>query len=436
MKARDIKHARIVCFSRRRVAFLALIVVGIVIIPGLVRAMATHVAPPSRDVPRIGLVKLVGAQSHNYLGDASETNLVRLKAAGINTIALWTGYYPRVSDNPEWWTDPATMEKFAETARRCRKLGLPLYYVQYLGAATNTFPTIKLQISSDFEGKGSRGPSWFDPEFWHKAIIPRDRAFARLVKEGLGDGILMEPEYYADGALMERGQIDFGDIAYSRFAQAAGLNLNLPNPEDSGVARFRTEITGPKAGLPKPEDRARQMLADGMIGPYVEWQAAELKRFAAEWKAALREEAPNVKLGFYQPGAWHSLWLKAMAQGMNEPRRPLLILDGSTYMAYGKNWFMKWEMHDMRNYSAYVRGLLNEWQVNAHVAFGLSPYQPNFKDNAVWKQSFDRDHVAQFLRETVGTGNGWWIWNQTADPEMILEDIRKSEARGQASRNE
>ena len=386
-------------------------------------------------VPRIAIVKATpqdacGSTGHNHMGDASVENLARLKEAGINTIAFWTGYYPRVSKSPEWWNDPATMEMFAEASRRAKKFGMSVYYVTYLGGETETFPTIKLGISKDYEGKGGRGPSWFDPDFWHKAIIPRDLAFAKLVKEGLGDGILMEPEYYAkEGALMERGQIDFGDVAYARFAQSAGINVNLPNVEDSGVAQFKSKITGPKVGVPKPEDRAGEMLANGMIGPYVEWQAAEINRFATEWKNALRREAPDVRLGFYEPGAWHSLWLKALAQGMNDPERPMLILDGSTYFGYGKNWFLKWEMHSMRDYAAYVRDILKNWRISAHVAFGLSPYQPNFKDNPVWKKSFDRDHVVGFFRETVDLGNGWWIWNQTADVATILEDIRKSEAK-------
>jgi hypothetical protein len=386
-------------------------------------------------VPRIAIVKptsqdAIGGAGHHHMGDASVENLARLKEAGINTIAFWTGYYPRVSKSPEWWNDPATMEIFAEASRRAKKLGMSVFYVTYLGGGVQTFPTIDLQISRDFEGKGEKGPSWFDPDFWHKAIIPRDRAFAKLVREGLGDGILMEPEYYAkEGALMERGQIDFGDVAYTRFAQSVGLNLNLPNVEDSGVAKFKGKITGPGVGIPKPEDRAREMMANGMIGPYVEWQAAELNRFAAEWKNALRSEAPNVQLGFYEPGAWHSLWLKALAQGMNDPDRPMLILDGSTYFGYGKNWFLKWEMHSMPDYATYVHEILKKWQISAHVAFGLSPYQPNFKDNPVWKESFDRDHVVNFLRETVELGCGWWIWNQTADVATILEDIRKSEVK-------
>jgi hypothetical protein len=101
-------------------------------------------------VPRIAIVKAIpqdacGSTGHNHMGDASVENLARLKEAGINTIAFWTGYYPRVSKSPEWWNDPATMEMFAEASRRAKKLGMSVYYVTYLGGETETF-TLKLEV--------------------------------------------------------------------------------------------------------------------------------------------------------------------------------------------------------------------------------------------------------------------------------------------------
>ena len=363
------------------------------------------VAVPAEPM-RLALVNMEGGWKQ--LGKCSKENLTRLRGAGVNAVGFWgtsmTRLDPRTPEGCEWWNNAAAIGELEAVGRTCKRLGLRLYFIPYLGTQKNHYPQVTLLPSKDAKGNGETAPSWFDPAY-RKVIIARDRGLARLVVAGLANGGLMEPEVYGEGALMERGQLDFGDAAYTRFAAAMGM----------------------KGSPPPAAERCNWLLSSGLIGNYAEWQARDLRAFASEWARELRSVAPAIELGFYQPNPWHSWALRSLAQGMSDSKRPLLILDASTYAAIGKSWALGWEM-PLREYEGYRQRVLKEWGVKARVVNGIYTYPgaKNYRENPLWQRCLSAEGIVAFLKESSALGNGWWIWNETGDPETVLEHIRKS----------
>ena len=202
---------------------------------------------------------------------------------------------------------------------------------------------------------------------------------------------------------MERGQIDFGDGAYSRFSREIGMKLEAP----------------------PAKDRANRLLASGLIGAYYEWQVKELERFAKEWREEIRVLAPNVKLGYYNPNQWHSAWpMRSLARGMYDGHQPLLILDASTYTCVGRSWELGWQIESIPEYSKLIENLLDkDWHVKAHLAFGVCIAT---KPGGLYGRSSDPNNLIKFFKDTVKNGNGWWVYNEGSDPNAILESIKAS----------
>jgi hypothetical protein len=360
-------------------------------------------------VPKIALVNIGDEDAGGWAlnGDSSTENLTRLSNAGVNSIAVWIGWPRGIFVRSDWWNDANTIAVLEGVGHRCKKAHVDLFYVLYLGMEKSAYPDVGLAESKDMKGEGEGAVSWLDPNFWHKVLIPRDKAIARLASRGLVQGILLEPEVYKPGALMERGQIDFGDGAYLRFSREIGM----------------------KKEAPPAKDRANQLLTSGLIGAYLEWQMKELEQFAKEWREEIRVLAPSIKLGYYNPGPWHSAWpIRSLARGMYDGHQPLLILDASTYPCVGKSWTLGWEIESIPEYSKLLQTLLdNDWHVKAHLAFGIDTYSGKFDDpNNLYRRGADPNNVVKFFKDTVKNGNGWWIWNEHGDPNIILENIKAS----------
>jgi len=362
-------------------------------------------------VPRIAAMGLaVPGGSHKYLGDCSEANLARLADAGINTVALWVGY-PNVPafSQPEWWNDPDSLQAISEVADRCAAQKMELYLVTYLGLPTSVYPQVQLILSKDDQGQGQRSPSWLDPAFWEEVILPRDRALAKLAAENTGiQGILLEPEVYQDGALMERGNLDFGDAAYLPFAAQTGL----------------------KEPHPPAAERAGFLERQGLTASYRNWQKDRLFEYASKWKTTVREKAPELRLGYYCPGKWNGVWsLQAIAEGLNDPQQSMLILDAGTYAGVGNTYETDDPVESMVDYSRQVASIIAVWGVNAHVAFGIITYPaPTPYQVPAWARTQSAEGITRFLRDCTDAGNGWWIWNEHGNPETIVSHVRQSVA--------
>jgi hypothetical protein len=356
-------------------------------------------------VPKVAVISIDAANAggRTQLGDSSPENLARLSNAGVNTVAVWLGYPRGIFVRRDWWNDANTIAVLEGVGQRCKKAHLDLFYVLYLGMEKSAYPDVGLAESKDMKGEGEGAVSWLDPNFWHKVLIPRDKAIARLASRGLVQGILLEPEVYKAGALMERGQIDFGDGAYLRFSHEIGM----------------------KKEAPPVKDRANQLLTSGLIGAYYEWQVKELEQFAKEWREEIRALAPHVKLGYYNPNQWHSAWpMRSLARGMYDGHQPLLVLDASTYTCVGRSWELGWEIQSIPEYSKLIQNLLdNDWHVKAHLAFGICIVS---KPDGLYGRSSDPNNQIKFFKDTVKNGNGWWIWNEHGDPNILLENIKAS----------
>jgi hypothetical protein len=365
---------------------------------------------------------------NQQMGRATRENLARLRDAGVNAIyfhgdSMFDPGVERRNPAEPWWRDPAILARIEEVCLLCRDLGLKVYFLPYFGAGAYEYPHVRLDPARDAAGKHSEKlyagrpaytPSWFDPAY-QSTIIERDRALARVVGMGLADGVLIEPEVYTDaGVLSERGQLDFADGAYERFL----IDMHASEAGRAGYMR-----------IPR-EKRQEQLATDGLLGNYAEWQMRDLRRFAARWAAALRAEAPRIQLGLYQPGPWSSWALRSLAQGMYDPSfGPLLILDASTYYAHPKQWALGFE-GTLTDYEAFREQVLADWGVRAFVVNGLCPYlydEKNPERMGVWKDASDPATIEAFLRESRRNGNGWWIWNESRDPERMLRHIRRSE---------
>ena len=366
---------------------------------------------------------------NQQMGRATRENLKRLCDAGVNAVyfhgdSMVDPGVERSDPDVPWWRDQRVIARIEEGVGLCCELDLKVFFVPYFGSGVHHYPHVELDPSRDHTGQYSereyRGrpayvPSWFDPNY-QDMIIERDRTLARIVGKGLADGVLLEPEVYTDvGALSERGQLDYGDVAYERFfrdmrATEAGVRGHMAVPRDK---------------------RQAQLTRDGLLGNYAEWQMNDLRRFAARWANALREEAPGIKLGFYQPGPWFSWSLRSLAQGMyDRTYGPLLIMDASTYYAHPKQWVLGFD-GSLADFEQFRQTVLSDWGVRAYVVNGLCPYlfdKENPERTAVWKQASEPDAIVRFLRESRQNGNGWWIWNESRNPARIRKHIRQSES--------
>ena len=350
-------------------------------------------------VPKICPIR-ISKEGWNHCGDASPENLKRLADLGATATASWVGHPRQPFDNLKWWADPCAMSYLENVAKDCKKSGLDFYLVTFIGASIENYPDgKKLAISKDMDGKGESEPSWLDPNYW-EMIIERDSSVAKLAAGGLVKGILFDPEIYQPGALMERGQLDFGDVAYKRFAAYIGM----------------------KTAMPEPNERAKQLMNTGLIGAYFEWQAKEIENFARTYKNALRKVAPNIELGYYNPGMWHSAWpLRSLARGLYDGGKPILILDASTYSGVGKSWTLGWEEESLSKYSEMVYKILyDDWKVTY-------PSSPSYVESPVWKRCLNPASISDFLKEAARNGNGWWIYNETGDPNQVIKDIAVSQ---------
>ncbi len=94
-------------------------------------------------------------------------------------------------------------------------------------------------------------------------------------------------------------------------------------------------------------------------------KARRLRRFVKEWTDALRQEAPDLQVGFYNPGIWADSWSQAaLARGMSGGPQPLLILDAGSYCGQGKTY----ESDDgatlpLPAYRQYLERILKHWGV-------------------------------------------------------------------------
>ena len=160
-------------------------------------------------VPKIAVISIDAADAggRTQLGDSSPENLARLSNAGVNTVAVWIGYPRGVFARRDWWNDANTIAILEGVGQRCKNAHLDLLYITYIGMEKSAYPNVGLAESKDMDGNGDGdgAVSWLDPNFWYKVIIPRDKAIAKLASRGLVQGILLEPEVYKAGALMERG---------------------------------------------------------------------------------------------------------------------------------------------------------------------------------------------------------------------------------------
>ncbi|MCC6580252.1 MAG: hypothetical protein IT440_07395 [Phycisphaeraceae bacterium] len=345
------------------------------------------------------------------VGDPTTENLTRLKEAGADTILLWIGYPYQELFRWEWWNRAETMDVLAEVAGRCKALGLKVYYVSYIGAPFTPYfkEGVTLALSKNMAGEGENMPSWVDPAYWNQYIIPRDVALAKLVARGLGQGVLLEAETYGSGARPDIGRPDFGDAAFLPFMK----HIGLPDTETP------------------PAERATYLYNKGVLPAYIDWQQQKLRELSEQRKKALLKVAPRVQLGMYapriDPGCW--FWgLRPLAEGMNQPTRPMLILDANTYP--GAPGFLPAyveQFHSMAKYRNYTTKLMREWGLNAHVVFGLFTYaNPGFRAQSSWANTpcMTSEGIRQFLRDAHDAGNGWWIWNEYGVPNEVIADIQ------------
>lgn len=378
-----------------------------VLLPTL--ALFADEQPSSAQVPRIAAMAMKDDETigHKYLGNLSAENLNRLRDSGINTVALWIGYPGiRAFSQWEWWNDSRSIGELEEIAERCKTAGLDLYFVCYIGLTWDYYQGVQFTPSKDMAGKGDRLPSWIDPEYWKSYVIPRDRRMAELVAQGLAKGILLEGECYQEGARFDIGGFDFGDAAFIPFLRQVGME-----------GEKEVEVS----------KRAEFLYTNGYLPAFIEWQQQELRNRVSDWKSAIHSIAPQAQLGMYMPGRWYGAWAhRTIGQTLTDPERPLLILDANTYAGVGHSYQRNLGVLPLDQYSEYVTTMLADWNVNAHVVFGIFTHSnANYRQNEFWSTApcATSKGIRQFLRESNELRHGFWIWNEDGDPGEIIKDL-------------